>query len=459
MKGFEKLEALLFGADSLSTNSVSSKDAKYWDKKLATIPLEFNNNWSLSYNDQPYNLLKENTDLFLLIHEFRETSFFDIWQGDRCLYYRSEVNWICHNILKDYSESVRGKTNFSTDDIPKRIRWYIFETHKLEDVFKTPFYKKEFPELSLKVSDETAISIGNYFTILFLKISLIILCNIIEIIEKKSNTNWDEDIFFKKLQFKNTSYFIYELFQNHILKRIDEGSPHEIIGLYSTLKSIYYSTRLMKSVYINADDTLKEDILKIENKIFHNRLPEIINQDYDFTKLFGDEDSYNAIYGEIKNMVSEKVYANDRMFMISEKVKLIRDILDDRPNPYNDTLLESIPRRLIQRLDLDYETLKANPELDLKEYDRNRIKPIKTDMSVSDIALLFRTLEEYSIVKVSQKSDLFRTICKVFESKQGNGNPISENSFKNNYNDPDKSSYKFWKEKFKKFYNDFINFN
>ena len=163
------------------------------------------------------------------------------------------------------------------------------------------------------------------------------------------------------------------------------------------------------------------------------------------------DDLFLISYREFQSLISASVLPNERLFLIQNIIKSINDLLDDDLNK-NNLFEESAPRKLIRKLTLDYETIKANPEIDLKEFDRNTIKPIQTNISVSQLALLFKLLEEKSIIKTEQRSDLYKTITKAFLSKSVTGNSISEKSFQNNFNDPDKGAYKYWTPKFEAFY-------
>lgn len=79
----------------------------------------------------------------------------------------------------------------------------------------------------------------------------------------------------------------------------------------------------------------------------------------------------------------------------------------------------------------------------------NPVKPyakIKTNLSVSQLAFMFRALFDNKIIPASNKTELFKTIAEVFQTK-GKDDP-SKNSIKNKFDTPDTNAVEFWDEKF-----------
>ena len=73
-------------------------------------------------------------------------------------------------------------------------------------------------------------------------------------------------------------------------------------------------------------------------------------------------------------------------------------------------------------------------------------KKLKTNLTVKEIAYLFRALESVKIIESNQKTDIFNFIAESFSSKQKED--ISAKSLKNAYTTPDLNAVDFWLQKF-----------
>ena len=74
---------------------------------------------------------------------------------------------------------------------------------------------------------------------------------------------------------------------------------------------------------------------------------------------------------------------------------------------------------------------------------------LKTNLTVKEIAYLFRALHDEGIIEFRQKTDLFSFIADNFSSKQKD--EVSANSIKNAFDTPDLNAVDFWQEKFTHF--------
>lgn len=73
-------------------------------------------------------------------------------------------------------------------------------------------------------------------------------------------------------------------------------------------------------------------------------------------------------------------------------------------------------------------------------------KKLKTNLTVKEIAYLFRALHDEGIIESRQKTDLFNFIAENFSSKQKD--EVSANSIKNAFDTPDVNAVDFWQGKF-----------
>lgn len=76
-------------------------------------------------------------------------------------------------------------------------------------------------------------------------------------------------------------------------------------------------------------------------------------------------------------------------------------------------------------------------------------KKLKTNLTVKEIAYLFRALHDEGIIEARQKTDIFNFIAENFSSKQKEH--ISANSIKNAFDTPDPNAVDLWQEKFTHF--------
>jgi predicted metal-dependent hydrolase len=71
---------------------------------------------------------------------------------------------------------------------------------------------------------------------------------------------------------------------------------------------------------------------------------------------------------------------------------------------------------------------------------------LKTNLTVKEIAYLFRVLNDEGIIDAKHKTDIFNFIAENFSSKQKED--VSVNSIKNAFDTPDFNAMDFWFEKF-----------
>lgn len=75
----------------------------------------------------------------------------------------------------------------------------------------------------------------------------------------------------------------------------------------------------------------------------------------------------------------------------------------------------------------------------------NSRERIKTTLNVSELAYLFRMLNDVNIFEIRNKTDLYRFIATNFQSKKAT--EISGNSIKNKFDTPDANAMEYWEEK------------
>ena len=112
----------------------------------------------------------------------------------------------------------------------------------------------------------------------------------------------------------------------------------------------------------------------------------------------------------------------------------------------NISYLQSIPRLLQDALIGLKSFVNANLSIDFSKITEPKAPPIKTNLSVGDLALLFRMLFELKpdIFDVKTKAELFRFISSNYTTKKSKEGEISIDTITKKFNSPDKSAKELW---------------
>ncbi|PQJ12640.1 hypothetical protein CJD36_002540 [Flavipsychrobacter stenotrophus] len=461
MVSFERIEAIVFGEEGYDKNNIHPKQKEYWADKVEKLSKVINRSefWEFEVENEllrPFNDVSALSKMLYFVHDAEITN---VLYGDRNKFYEGDIKYSCYELLNQISNAVRYNKITSTVEIQKKIRWYIFETNKLAYKYYTPFSFLLNFEPANTLGEETRAA--NFLLNVYLRDCLINLGRQINLIDSPSNAYYETDKFIiLSLEDKRYAGSSYGLFRFHINKALEKGTTSSVQEIYRRLKTLYYTSYPNSEATLLLDNGLLNDICKTENDLCVKViLPQFfeLSSVNNFTSI--QADLFIKTYSELQNLISSFALPNERMFLLQNIINSIKELLADDRTKDNNLFNESTPRKLLRKLQLDYDTIKANPTIDLKEFDRNSIKPIQTNITVSHLALLFKVLEEHSIIKSDQRNELYKTITKAFTSKSVTGTTISEKSFQNNFNDPDKGSYKYWKEKFLAFSKDFKNYN
>ena len=454
MNWLQDIDDILFGEDGYIRNEKHPSKTEYWESKRKDLADELSNkcDWEFDAEYELFSSVKKSSPISKLMFFVNDNNICNVLLGDRHIYYESKIKHACYSILNDISREIRNNTIDATDVIKRKVRWYIYETNRFSYKFYTPFSLLLNYEMSVNSIDE--INAANFLLNVTLRDCLINLFEHLDIIDNKVDIDKRNDLFIiNSLEDKKYADSSYGLFRFHIKKEISKGSMAILPELYKRIKSIFYYSYSTSTDLSNYDLLLMTDIQLLENAIFVKGFaPRIFDLEIANNLTSEQSDLFENCYTLITEQVRNALLPNERMFLIQNITNQLKTFLNDDKNSNNDLFFESVPRKLLRKLTLDYKTIEANPEIDLKELDKNSISPIQTTISVSHLALLFRLLTENSIIKSDQRGELYKTITKAFSSKSVVGVSISEKSFQNNFNDPDKGSYRFWATKFESFY-------
>jgi hypothetical protein len=199
----------------------------------------------------------------------------------------------------------------------------------------------------------------------------------------------------------------------------------------------------------------KANTLKLSGENLLRVLPLLTFNAYlpflDFIDLKNLDDTQvsDKLINEIVMIKAKFNTKNEKLYCLHIYLSGIAEILKDR-DITDVTYLPSFPRLIQARLADLYELEKNSTDEMIDEMERGKIKPINVNMSVSDLALLFRALHHVDAIDTSSKKQLFSSASQMFTTSAKDGQKISEHSFKNNFNEPNLNSHQYWRVKLKK---------
>jgi hypothetical protein len=440
-------ESLIYGNNGFESNQIDYNNDKYWLKQYKAIEKEvYSLGWeeavemdyflsdSKSINPIDLNIYVNNTD----IKRIRKSL--------RVGYYDFKIRHTFYLAMKEVSRQMRETQDFNIDSFIIKIRSYIVESNRL--MYKYSKALSLVLEDEYKISNEVSVASSNFVINLFFRNYLLSLYNHISITYKGVELDFSKDAFLRntiqQIRHENISYFK----DAHLSKKIAE-SPYLISSAYRQTKEYFYLT------YNNGNDPtlryieLLSDVIFLENHYFKYDILKGLKVEIEFDDNITDEELLQLCYTQITNSTKTYILPSTRLMQLDDIIKLIDKFLDDNTSYPNDNIFNSVPRRLKKQLTLDYNTIEANPKIDLKEFEKSLIKPIKTNLSVQQIAYLFKLFEENKIidVKPNERIEYYKTLSRLFSTSRVEN--ISVDSMTNKYTSKDDNSSKeFWKDKF-----------
>jgi hypothetical protein len=444
---FNRLEDFLFGKETYYNNPILPENSKYWEKKNDSLIVP-NLNWVNTLEEKLFFSIYKGSTLNLYVVLNEECKYLN--KEPRTEYYKSEIFSICSELLSEVSEGLRlGRYSISME-ILKRIRWYVFEAVKIEEKYKRQLLQTYINTGQIEMSD--IISVCNYFTSLSLKWTLILVYRQISIIDNISLSDWKEDSFLKNILIEKFDTDTLKVLQEYTLKNLKNDVTH-IHDLYIAIKNIYLNSYFSNEITSLNQLEVKGNLIKIENWVFTFMIiPNLIQNPVRYSMLDSIENPnkiFEEVYDEIRSEILDCDLPSDYSFVYQEKIDTVKEYLEMEQENLELMDLDSIPRKLLKKLELELQVVKANPQINLRAVFESKISPIKTSLSVSHLALLIRMLVDEKIIISINKAELFRTLSKVFQTK--NQDAISENSLKNKFNVPEDTAIDFWDIKFNDF--------
>lgn len=192
---------------------------------------------------------------------------------------------------------------------------------------------------------------------------------------------------------------------------------------------------------------LLEDIQTLENLYFVQHY-KIRFEDITYSNLFDAEITepiFNETLQEITEAVEVPTLASKKLVVINKEFQKL-DFLKYDINIENIAYLQSLPRLLNGALIGLKSFVNANLSIDFSKITEPKAPPIKTNLSVGDLALLFRMLFELKpdIFDIKTKAELFRFISSNFTTKKSKEGEISIDTITKKFNDPETKSKELW---------------
>jgi len=300
---------------------------------------------------------------------------------------------------------------------------------------------------------------NNYFILDYLELTLIRLhLEVKELFEKYVAGNvYDEAGIYSNILKKE------QPLESHIRDTI--GLNHFKVATYinhtkhkkeTTLEWILYALETY-SKYFQTETTSKdeakrkkillEDIQVLEN-LYFIQLYKIKFENITYTNLLDAEllePIFNDTFQEITDAVEVPTIASKKLVVINKELQKL-DFLKYDIDLENIAYLQSIPRLLQDALIGLKSFVNANLSIDFSKITEPKTPPIKTNLSVGDLALLFRMLFELKpdIFDIKTKAELFRFISSNFTTKKSKEGDISIDTITKKFNDPETKSKELW---------------
>lgn len=241
---------------------------------------------------------------------------------------------------------------------------------------------------------------------------------------------------------------------NHfkVTQYINKEKPNKsktLDAINNTLESINtnFPEHSLTKEEVKRKSNLLSNLQALEN-LYFIQLYKIDIEDVDYDKLLDaeiEETVFNESWQKISESIEEHTMPNKRINVIDKESKKLSflnyDIIQSEQN-----YLQSIPRKLNEFLNAARTFTNANLTIDFSKLTKGKTPPLKMNLSVPDLAFLFKMLQELkpNIFDVKSEAELIRFIAANFSTKKSNAEGISIDKLRQLFNQPDSKSAEFW---------------
>jgi hypothetical protein len=174
------------------------------------------------------------------------------------------------------------------------------------------------------------------------------------------------------------------------------------------------------------------------------------------------EPIFNDTFQDITEAVEVPTIASKKLLVINKELQKL-DFIKYDIDTQNLSNLQSIPRQLQDALIGLKSFVNANLSIDFSKLVEPKTNPLKTGLTVPQIAFLFKILSEHNDIGIETKTktELYNFISQNFATKKSTEKGISIKKLAEYFNEPDPDAQAFWygiianwftdKKKFNKF--------
>lgn len=232
-----------------------------------------------------------------------------------------------------------------------------------------------------------------------------------------------------------------------------EYSKEKTLDLINDTKEIIalnYNQNAINKETANRKAILTTNIQALENLYFVREFNFAdVNPNYE---VLISEEYTEQIFSEANTTILEKLeehnLANKRLTAIIKEEQQL-SFLQAKIQVDESALMLSIPRKIALMLAMNKAFVKDNLKIDFSKLSDAKNNRIKTNLSVPQVAMLFKMLNDLKpdIFDIKAEADLHRFISANFITKKSGDDGISIDKLRQLFNQPDTKAAEFWAEK------------
>lgn len=192
---------------------------------------------------------------------------------------------------------------------------------------------------------------------------------------------------------------------------------------------------------------LLEDIQALENLYFIQQY-KIDFENITYSNLLEAEELepiFNDAFQNVTEAIEVHHLPNKRLTTVNKEIQKL-DFLKYDIEIHNLTFLQSIPRQLQDALNATKLFINANLAIDFSKITEPKTDPLKTNLTVPQLAFLFKILSEQKPIGIETKTkqELYNFISQNFATKKSTEKGISIKKLAEYFNEPDPDAQAFW---------------
>lgn len=233
-------------------------------------------------------------------------------------------------------------------------------------------------------------------------------------------------------------------------------SKKEIVEYISKTLEILvkdYNEKIKDTEKAKSKEILLQNIEALEN-LYYILYSKNIGEDAELSyKKLTSEEYSDIVLSTVNELISDKLeeetLPNKRLSIINKQEELLIFLKPEIDFDTNN-LKQSIPRRVLLILEGNKNFLKANLSIDFSKLTKGNDLRLKTNLSVPEIALLFKALKDLKpeIFDVKTDTDLYKFISSNFITKQSKEEGISVGKLRKLFAEPKAKAVDFWQKHF-----------